>query len=147
MIGTRKGVFIASLAILVVLMVSGIAMAEEKIGVIDSQKIVFQHPKFESVTQQLKVISQTKENEMKTAVEKEADQNKKMEIYQTKRRELAMEEQRLMEPLFKEAQMAVRTVAKVKGITVVIEKSAVYFGGIDITDDVVQELKKAAASK
>ncbi|MPN27379.1 hypothetical protein SDC9_174810 [bioreactor metagenome] len=58
-----------------------------------------------------------------------------------------MEEQRLMEPLFKEAQMAVRTVAKVKGITVVIEKSAVYFGGIDITDDVVQELKKAAASK
>lgn len=147
MIGTRKGVFIASLAILVVLMVSGIAMAEEKIGVIDSQKIVFQHPKFESVTQQLKVISQTKENEMKTAVEKEADQNKKMEMYQTKRRELAMEEQRLMEPLFKEAQMAVRTVAKVKGITVVIEKSAVYFGGIDITDDVVQELKKAAASK
>jgi len=115
--------------------------------VIDSQKIVFQHPKFESVTQQLKVISQTKENEMKAAVDKETDQNKKMEIYQTKRRELATEEQRLMEPLFKESQIAVRTVAKVKGITVVIEKSAVYFGGIDITDDVIQELKKTAATK
>lgn len=128
-------------------LLAGAAMAEEKIGVIDSQKIVFQHPKFEGVTQQLKTISQTKENEMKAAVEKESDQNKKMEIYQTKRHELAMEEQRLMEPLFKEAQMAVRTVAKMKGITVVIEKSAVYFGGIDITDDVVQELKKSAATK
>ena len=41
--------------------------------------------------------------------------------------------------------MAVRTVAKLKSITVVIEKGAVYFGGIDITDDVIQELKKKAA--
>ena len=137
MIVSKKLVFIVSLAVLAVVMVAGCSMAEEKIGVIDSQKIVFQHPKFESVTQQLKVISQTKENEMKAAVDKETDQNKKMEIYQTKRRELATEEQRLMEPLFKESQIAVRTVAKVKGITVVIEKSAVYFGGIDITDDVI----------
>ena len=147
MIVSKKLVFIVSLAVLAVVMVAGCSMAEEKIGVIDSQKIVFQHPKFESVTQQLKVISQTQENEMKAAVDKETDQNKKMEIYQTKRRELATEEQRLMEPLFKESQIAVRTVAKVKGITVVIEKSAVYFGGIDITDDVIQELKKTAATK
>lgn len=147
MIVSKKLVFIVSLAVLAVVMVAGCSMAEEKIGVIDSQKIVFQHPKFESVTQQMKVISQTKENEMKAAVDKETDQNKKMEIYQTKRRELATEEQRLMEPLFKESQIAVRTVAKVKGITVVIEKSAVYFGGIDITDDVIQELKKTAATK
>ena len=147
MIVSKKLVFIVSLAVLAVVMVAGCSMAEEKIGVIDSQKIVFQHPKLESVTQQLKVISQTKENEMKAAVDKETDQNKKMEIYQTKRRELATEEQRLMEPLFKESQIAVRTVAKVKGITVVIEKSAVYFGGIDITDDVIQELKKTAATK
>ena len=34
-----------------------------------------------------------------------------------------------------------------EGVTVVIEQSAVYFGGIDITDDVIQELKKKAAGK
>jgi outer membrane protein len=90
-------------------------------------------------------ISKTKETEMKTAVDSEKDQDKKAEIYQAKRRELAQEEQRLMQPLFQEAQMAVRTVAKLKSITVVIEKGAVYFGGIDITDDVIQELKKKAA--
>lgn len=126
---------------------SSAAMAEEKIGVIDSQKIVFQHPKFEAVTKQLQTISKTKENEMKLAVDKEPDQNKKAEIFNMKRNELAQEEQRLMDPIFREAQLAVRTVAKVKGVTIVIEKASVYFGGLDITDDVIQELKKNAAKK
>ena len=136
---------VAALAVLGVLAFGSVAFAEEKIGVIDSQKIVFQHPKFEGITKQMQQISKTKETEMKTAVDSEKDQDKKAEIYQAKRRELAQEEQRLMQPLFQEAQMAVRTVAKLKSITVVIEKGAVYFGGIDITDDVIQELKKKAA--
>ena len=136
---------VAAIAVLGVLAFGSLASAEEKIGVIDSQKIVFQHPKFEGITKQMQQISKTMETEMKTAVDSEKDQDKKAEIYQAKRRELAQEEQRLMQPLFQEAQMAVRTVAKLKSITVVIEKGAVYFGGIDITDDVIQELKKKAA--
>lgn len=136
---------VAAIAVLGVLAFGSFASAEEKIGVIDSQKIVFQHPKFEGITKQMQQISKTKETEMKTAVDSEKDQDKKAEIYQAKRRELAQEEQRLMQPLFQEAQLAVRTVAKLKSITVVIEKGAVYFGGIDITDDVIQELKKKAA--
>ena len=136
---------VAAIAVLGVLAFGSLASAEEKIGVIDSQKIVFQHPKFEGITKQMQQISKAKETEMKTAVDSEKDQDKKAEIYQAKRRELAQEEQRLMQPLFQEAQMAVRTVAKLKSITVVIEKGAVYFGGIDITDDVIQELKKKAA--
>lgn len=136
---------VAAIAVLGVLAFGSVAFAEEKIGVIDSQKIVFQHPKFEGITKQMQQISKAKETEMKTAVDSEKDQDKKAEIYQAKRRELAQEEQRLMQPLFQEAQMAVRTVAKLKSITVVIEKGAVYFGGIDITDDVIQELKKKAA--
>ena len=136
---------VAAIAVLGVLAFGSVAFAEEKIGVIDSQKIVFQHPKFEGITKQMQQISKTKETEMKTAVDSEKDQDKKAEIYQAKRRELAQEEQRLMQPLFQEAQMAVRTVAKLKSITVVIGKGAVYFGGIDITDDVIQELKKKAA--
>ena len=138
---------VAAIAVLGVLAFGSVAFAEEKIGVIDSQKIVFQHPKFEGITKQMQQISKAKETEMKTAVDSEKDQDKKAEIYQAKRRELAQEEQRLMQPIFQEAQLAVRTVAKIKGVTVVIEKSAVYFGGIDITDDVIQELKKNAAKK
>ncbi len=142
----RRSVLLCTL-VLLVLVFSSAAFANEKIGVIDSQKIIFQHPKFEGVTKQLQTISKTKENEMKLAVDKEPDQNKKAEIFNMKRNELAQEEQRLMEPIFREAQLAVRTVAKVKNVTVVIEKASVYFGGLDITDDVIQELKKNAAKK
>jgi outer membrane protein len=142
----RIGIFLSAAVLL--LLLSPIARAaDEKIGVIDPQKIIFQHPKFEAVTKQLQQISKTKENEMKLAVDKEPDQNKKAQIFNTKRNELAQEEQKLMQPIFKDAEMAVRSVAKVKGVTVVLEKSAVYFGGIDITDDVIQELKKNAAKK
>lgn len=144
--GKRFAAFL-SIAVLFMFLTAGYAAANEKIGVIDSQKIVFQHPSFEGVTKKLQSISSTKENEMKMAVDKEPDQNKKAQIFEAKRNELAQEEQKLMQPIFQEAQLAVRTVAKIKGVTVVIEKSAVYFGGIDITDDVIQELKKNAAKK
>lgn len=144
--GKRIGILL-SLAVLLVLSSAVLASANEKIGVIDSQKIIFQHPRFEAVTKQLQQISQKKENEMKMAVDKEPDQNKKAQIFNTKRNEFAQEEARLMQPIFQEAQVAVRTVARLKGVTVVIEQSAVYFGGIDITDDVIQELKKKAATK
>ncbi len=143
----RRVAILLSLAILLVSVSAVCASADEKIGVIDSQKIIFQHPKFEAVTKQLQQISTQKENEMKLAVEKESDQNKKAQIFNAKRSELAQEEARLMQPIFQEAQVAVRTVARLKGVTVVIEQSAVYFGGIDITDDVIQELKKKSAGK
>lgn len=144
--GKRIGILL-SLAVLLVCFSAVLASANEKIGVIDSQKIIFQHPRFEAVTKQLQQISQKKENEMKMAVDKEPDQNKKAQIFNTKRNEFAQEEAKLMQPIFQEAQVAVRTVARLKGVTVVIEQSAVYFGGIDITDDVIQELKKKAAGK
>ena len=144
--GKRIGILL-SLALLLIWSSAVLASANEKIGVIDSQKIIFQHPRFEAVTKQLQQISQKKENEMKMAVDKESDQNKKAQIFNTKRNEFAQEEAKLMQPIFQEAQVAVRTVARLKGVTVVIEQSAVYFGGIDITDDVIQELKKKAAGK
>ena len=144
--GKRIGILL-SLALLLICSSAVLASANEKIGVIDSQKIIFQHPRFEAVTKQLQQISQKKENEMKMAVDKESDQNKKAQIFNTKRNEFAQEEAKLMQPIFQEAQVAVRTVARLKGVTVVIEQSAVYFGGIDINDDVIQELKKKAAGK
>jgi len=144
--GKRIGILL-SLALLLICSSAVLASANEKIGVIDSQKIIFQHPRFEAVTKQLQQISQKKENEMKMAVDKESDQNKKAQIFNTKRNGFAQEEAKLMQPIFQEAQVAVRTVARLKGVTVVIEQSAVYFGGIDITDDVIQELKKKAAGK
>ncbi|PKL02594.1 MAG: HlpA protein, partial [Synergistetes bacterium HGW-Synergistetes-2] len=100
--GKRIGILLL-LAILLVCFSAVLASAnDEKIGVIDSQKIIFQHPRFEAVTKQLQQISQKKENEMKMAVDKESDQNKKAQIFNTKRNEFAQEEAKLMQPIFQE---------------------------------------------
>lgn len=114
----------------------------DKIGVIDSQMVVTKHPNFEAAMKELQAISKKKEEEARAAAEKELDETKKAQVIREKRLELAKEEQRIMDPIIKEAQLAVRTVAKTKGLTVILEKASVYVGGIDITEDVVQQIKK-----
>ncbi|MDR1021453.1 MAG: OmpH family outer membrane protein [Synergistaceae bacterium] len=118
------------------------AAAEEKVGGIDPQRVLFQHPKYEGTLKQIKEIADSKQEQAKVAIDKETDNNKKAEIFQTMRREIAEEEQKLMQPLFKDIDLAVRTVATAKQVTVVVDKTALFYGGVDITDDVVQELKR-----
>ena len=133
--------------------VFGVAFAEaaaaagDKIGVIDSQTVVTQHPTFENAMKELQTISRRKEEEARVAAEREMDDARKAQVIRDKRMELAREEQRIMDPIIQEAQLAVRTVAKKKGLTVILEKASVYVGGIDITEDVVQEIKKQALRK
>jgi outer membrane protein len=116
--------------------------AEEKVGGIDPQKVLFQHPKYEQTLKQIKTIADQKQEQAKVAIDKESDNNKKAEIFQAMRKEIAEEEQKLMQPLFKDIDLAVRAVAAAKQVTVVVDKTALFYGGVDITDDVVQELKR-----
>ncbi|MCF4152504.1 OmpH family outer membrane protein [Dethiosulfovibrio sp. F2B] len=145
--GMVKSVRLVALGVLFALVFSSVAIAAEKIGVIEPQKILFQHPKFEQVTKRVQAVLESKQNEAKSAIEKASDNKKKAEIYATKKQEAAVEEQKLMAPLFKEINLAIRTVAKAKGITVVLDKAQVFYGGVDLTEDVIQQLKKMNLSQ
>ena len=134
--------------VLVVLMwvaVPAFAAEEERVGGIDPQSVLFQHPRYEQTLRQIRNIADQKQNEAKVAIDREPDDNKKAELFRRMRMEIAEEEQKLMQPLFREIDMAVRTVAVAKKITVVVDKTALFYGGIDITNDVVQELRKIGA--
>jgi outer membrane protein len=139
-------VFLAVLLLAASVCQAASAAEEEKVGVIDPQKVLFQHPKFEQTQKQIKSIADQKQNEAKAAIDKESDNNKKAELFQNMRRVIAEEEQKLMQPLFKEIDLAIRSVATAKKITVVVDKTALFYGGVDLTDDVVQELKKKSAA-
>ncbi|GHS90142.1 HlpA protein [Synergistales bacterium] len=139
----KKILVFGALAVLAVLCMSVVAEAADTIGIIDSQGIVSKHPGFEAATKELQQIARQKESEAKAAADKETDVSKKSQLVQAKRMELARDEQRLMEPIFKDCQEAVRVVAKNKKITLVLEKASVYFGGQDITEDVIQQIKLA----
>ncbi len=142
-----RGVVAFSLMVVMMTALLGSAVAfagNSKIGVINPQAIMAGHPKLKDVQSKVKTALQQKQSEAKIAIDAESDNNKKAKIFQKKREEAAMEEKKLMDPLFKEIDLAIRTVAKAKKLEIVLDNTGVFYGGVDITNDVIQYLKKNA---
>ena len=92
------------------------------------------------------------DSQMETAIaevkkdfeEKSAGMNdqEKQDYYQQSQQRLRQRQQELLEPIEKSVEDAVKQTADTKGLSVVIEKSAVVYGGQDITQDVINRLGK-----
>ena len=149
MLFLRNFLALSVTAFLFFLAVGGAANAAvDSVGVIDMYEVTNNHPKMNDAKAQLATISRQKETEAKAAADKESDPAKKAQIVQAKRMELAKEEQKIMDPIFRDCQQAVREVAVNKKLTLILNKSVVLIGGSDITQDVIQQLaKNNAASK
>ena len=118
------------------------ASGADFVGIVDRGEILNNHPNLNKVRQQLSEIARKKENEAKAAADKETDTAKKAQAVQQKRMELAQEEQKLMAPIYRDCEQAVREVAVKKKLTLVLDKFVVLIGGVDITQDVIQQLSK-----
>ena len=148
----RKGLLLGAAALMFVLSAGAAAHAaaasvnvSENIGVVDLDQVTNNHPGMNEARQQLAALSRQKENEARTAADKETDAAKKAQAIQTKRMELVEAQQKLMEPIFTDCQRAVREVATRKKLTLILNKSVVLIGGTDITQDVIQQLAKGKA--
>ena len=147
MLFLRNFLVLSVTAIVFVLAAGGAANAAvDSVGVIDMYEVTNNHPKMNDAKAQLATISRQKETEAKAAADKESDPAKKAQIVQAKRMELAREEQKIMDPIFRDCQRAVREVAVNKKLTLVLNKSVVLIGGSDITQDVIQQLAKGNAA-
>ena len=147
MLFLRNFLVLSVTAIVFVLAAGGAANAAvDSVGVIDMYEVTNNHPKMNDAKAQLATISRQKETEAKAAADKESDPAKKAQIVQAKRMELAKEEQKIMDPIFRDCQRAVREVAVNKKLTLVLNKSVVLIGGSDITQDVIQQLAKGNAA-
>ena len=116
--------------------------ATDFVGVVDMTEVFNSHPRLSQIRQQLNNLARQKENEARAAADKETDTAKKAQAVQAKRMELAQEEQKLMGPIYQDCQQAVREVVVRKKLTLVLDKFVVLIGGIDITQDVIQQLAK-----
>ena len=114
----------------------------ESVGIVDRGEILNNHPGLAQARQKLADIARQKENEAKAAADKETDTAKKAQAVQEKRMELAQEEQKLMAPIYRDCEQAVREVAVKKKLTLVLDKFVVLIGGVDITQDVIQQLSR-----
>lgn len=116
--------------------------AEDTLGYVDDVKVLKEYPKFQQAQKQLDELGKKKSNEAKAAFDKETDEKKKSEIVQNLQLEMREEEGKLMTPVLKEVNAIIEKVAKQKGVTIVVNKLLVYYGGVDLTDAVITELKK-----
>lgn len=115
--------------------------ASDRIGFIDTQRVLSSHPKYEAAQKQIEAFIKKKSETARTAAKQETDVKKRAEIIDKARKESGEEERRIMNPLTEDLNRTIANVAKDKGVTVVLNKILIYFGGVDITDDVVKALK------
>lgn len=122
---------------------SGIASAASSVnvGVVDRDLVLSQHPEGQNFqTQMNAAISEVqKDFEQKSAGMTDQE---KADYYRQCQQRLAQKQNELMEPIFKSVDDAIKKVADSKGLSVVIEKAAVVYGGTDITQDVVSRITK-----
>ncbi len=130
------------LALVILHLFSAVAMAaSDRVGYIDAQRILMSHPKYETTQKHLDAFVQKKTEEARAAAEQEQDASKRMVIIDTARRESGDEEMRVMNPITVEINTIIEKVAKAKSVTVVLNKVLIYFGGVDLTEDVIKEVK------
>ncbi len=116
------------------------AAASSNVGVVDYRQFTSLKV-FTDVTDEMNKARQQAQQDFDEKSANMTDEEKQSYYQQTMQR-LQQQESDLMEPAMKQVEEAVKAVADAKGITVVLHKDVVVYGGTDITQDVVKKLSK-----
>ncbi len=110
-----------------------------KIGVVNRQLVVSQHPDMENAqkTMQAEVEQAKKDFEGKSAT---MNDKEKQDYYAQVQQRLTLKEQELINPIFEKVDAAIKAVADAKGLSVVMDKANVVYGGQDITVEVGKKI-------
>lgn len=120
--------------------VASAAASESAIGVVNYQMLVAQSPDLQNVRNVMKseIDSAQKDFDEKS---KSMNDSEKQRYYVQLQERIANKEKELMEPVLKKVEEQIKKVADKKGLSVVVDKSTVIFGGVDITDEVAKSLQ------
>lgn len=122
--------------------VASAAASESAIGVVNYQMLVAQSPDLQNVRNAMKseIDSAQKDFDEKS---KSMNDSEKQRYYVQLQERIANKEKELMEPVLKKVEEQIKKVADKKGLSVVVDKSTVIFGGVDITDEVAKSLQSS----
>lgn len=120
--------------------VASAAASESAIGVVNYQMLVAQSPDLQNVRNAMKTEI---DNAQKDFDEKSKSMNdsEKQRYYVQLQERIGNKEKELMEPVLKKVEEQIKKIADKKGLSVVVDKSTVIFGGVDITDEVAKALQ------
>lgn len=140
-----------SLVLTALVLGTGIAMAEQKIAVVDVQAVVAKSAQVQALKKEQQAKIQDLEKWLKTAqadVEKQKSQEGKEKLlkkynldFAKKKEALAKDYQTRLQTIDKNITETISSTAKAKGYNMVISKGVVVFGGDDITADVQKVVK------
>lgn len=120
--------------------VASAASSESAIGVVNYQMLISQSPDLTSVNEAMNKEIQAAQTEFNEKSKTMNEAEKRRYYTQTQER-LANKQKELMDPVLKKIEAAIKKVADKKGLAVVVEKSTVVFGGVDITDEVAKSMQ------
>lgn len=120
--------------------VASAASSESAIGVVNYQMLVAQSPDMAAVRTAMETEIETAQKDFEEKSKSMNAQEKQRYYTQTQER-LENKQKELMDPVLKKIEENIQKIAKKKGLSVVVEKSSVVFGGVDITDEVAKALQ------
>lgn len=116
------------------------AAAASNIGVVNKELLFDQHPDTAKARQIMTTEQEQASKDFETKAASMNDKEKQDYANQLQQR-LMVKSQELRAGILEKIDAAVKAVAESKGLSVVIDKSNVVYGGNDITDDVLKKLK------
>ena len=117
------------------------AAKESAIGVVNYQMLVSQSTELANVrtAMQNEIVTAQKDFDEKSKTMSDAE---KQRYYKQLQERIGNKERELMDPVLKNIELQIQKIADKKGLSVVVHKDTVVFGGVDITDDVVRAMQK-----
>ena len=142
---------VLSLTLMALILGSGLAMAEQRIAVVDVQAVVSKSAQVQALKKEQQAKMQDLEKWLKTAqadVEKQQTKEGKEKLLKKYNAEFAKKKEALakdyasrLQAVDKSITETISTTAKTKGYNMVISKGVVVYGGDDITADVQKVVK------
>lgn len=150
----KKNVQLVSLAIVAafVLGIVGLSLSQSSIGhaapannsavgVVNYQMIIVSTPDMDAYKTNMQAEIDNAQKEFDEKAKDLPDQEKQRYYTQLQER-LGQKDRELKAPILDKINAAIKKVADSKGLTIVVDKQAVIYGGVDITDDVIKSFGK-----
>jgi outer membrane protein len=115
------------------------ASSSSNIGVVNYQMLISQSPDAAKAQEamQAEVDLAKKDFDEKSAT---MNDKEKQDYYAQVQQRLSLKNQELVAPVYSKVDAAIKAVADAKGLTVIMDKGNVVYGGQDITDEVGKKL-------
>lgn len=115
------------------------ALAPAPVGVVDYDRLMMRHPDMPQANAALQAETEQANKELVAQADKLGDKEKQDLVARLEQR-VELKRQSLMIAIAAKVDAAVKETATAKGLSVVLQKDMVVYGGLDITEEVLRKI-------